>query len=256
MTAKAAALMREAAPQPELLDFMLYPVDCVNVKTAIKAQLRGIDCADLLSAAGSVPPDAVLAMVRDRDFSPLPPAMRSAVPAALEDYSKRRDPQAIDLPIDRACFEDMADGAKKCGSPLLCEYVRRRADAVNIGASMRLARSGAPSGLLARTLVPGGAIPSDAIKEAYPDADALKNLLAPTVYGRALKSDIAGTEAALDALVAELFDSVRYLVFGAEVLAAHIDARSREARAARKRSAELAFATAGGATDGEVRKAV
>lgn len=247
---RAASLVLDAAPEPDLLKFMLYPADCNNIKTAVKAQLRGVPCDDILSNEGSIPSEKLADMLADRDFSELPPHMKKAVPEAIDAYVKRKNPQIIDLLVDCACFADMTEAAEKTGSPVLVDYAHRRADSANIMTFLRQKRGGAPLSLLNNSLVEGGSIGADVFESAYEEgASALAPALSFTGYsflqrrlsgsGQNQQPDYSVIEREAEDYTLSVFAPVRFQAFGIEVLAAYLASRFTEAKNARITAAML-----------------
>ena len=225
----------EAAPAPELFDFLRYPYDCHNIKAAMKCHLRGIAPDTVLMELGSIDVSLVAQMPQADDFSALPAAMAEAAPLAMQAYVKTTNPRLIDTILDKACFADMLACAKKSGDKFHTDLVRTQIDLINIMICLRLARMKAGEQgelLLEQAMLDGGLLDKDGLMDAYKQGQTvLIDSLARTPYDKfatALR-DSDGTAASAEKLAddfrMELVRSVKYTTFGASVLSAYFCAQ-------------------------------
>lgn len=141
--ADAFALVEESVPFPALFSFLRIPYDCHNLKSALKASFRGEDFIRFFLPLGNFTLEELAAMTAARDFSPLPDALRRAVPEASADFSASRDPQEIDRILDRASFAAMLEEVGRFRVKSLTALVELKIDLVNLITAIRLYRMGA-----------------------------------------------------------------------------------------------------------------
>lgn len=153
----------KSIPDPKLFDFMRYEYDANNLKAAIKAKVGGIEADGMLFACGTASPEAAVAAVESGEYKAFPAHMAAAAPKALTAYAATRDPQSIDLAIDRAAFADMLDAA--AADETLTAAIKLRIDAINVQTAVRLLDAGKPAGLSAM-LLEGGNLPVKTFKAA------------------------------------------------------------------------------------------
>lgn len=146
----------KSIPDAKLFDFMRYEFDANNLKAAIKAKVGGMEADGMLFACGTVAPAEAVEAVESGDFAAFPKHMAAAAPKALEAYAATRDPQRIDLAVDRAAFADMLDAA--AADKTLTEAVKLRIDAINVQSAVRMLDAGKAAGLSA-VLLEGGNLP-------------------------------------------------------------------------------------------------
>lgn len=146
----------KSIPDAKLFDFMRYEFDANNLKAAIKAKVGGVTADGMLFACGTVAPAAAKEAVESGNFAAFPKHMAAAAPKALEAYAATRDPQRIDLAVDRAAFADMLDAA--AADKTLTEAVKLRIDAINVQSAVRMLDAGKAAGLSA-VLLEGGNLP-------------------------------------------------------------------------------------------------
>lgn len=141
--ADAFALVEESVPFPALFSFLRIPYDCHNLKSALKASFRGEDFIRFFLPLGNFTLEELAAMTAARDFSPLPDALRRAVPEASAAFSASRDPQEIDRILDRASFAAMLEEVGRFRVKSLTALVELKIDLVNLITAIRLYRMGA-----------------------------------------------------------------------------------------------------------------
>ena len=230
----------ESAPAPELFDFLRYPYDCHNIKSAIKCYLRKLSCGDMLFDLGTVTPATVAEMPEKGDFSALPAEMAKAAPLALQAYEKTGNPRAIDLILDKACFADMLRCAQDSGEEFHVQLVCTQIDLVNLMICLRLVRMEAGKQgkmLLEQALLDGGMLDVGALLGAYTEGQsAVLYLLSRTPYEKLARliAESDGTAATAERLAddfrMELIRNAKQTTFGAPVLTAYFYAQEYAVR--------------------------
>lgn len=229
----AVDCVRGAVPDFSVFAPLLYKYDCTNIKTALKCSILSIDFEDKLFSCGSVEKDAAAKAIREAKWNIFPAAMAEAASKAKETYLKTGEARAIDLMLDRACFEDMVRDA---ADPLICDIISMRADAANTLTSLRIAAMYMPeetaAALMPRALVSGGKIPHSAFDLGLAKlADAAGESIIKNEIVKLSKSpSISFAEAELmfdDAILAKLTE-VKYTSFGSAVATRYLLVREAE----------------------------
>lgn len=226
--ASAAALAHEAIPEKELISPLLYKYDCANIKTAIKCTIRNISPEGMLFTCGTVPVQTVIDAAQSSDFKKIPGAMGKAAEEALKVYTKTGEVRAIDLILDRACFQDMKKSADTLGCDLVKNIVKIRADGVNLLTAMRIAADGLDAdtafSLFERAFVPGGemklsafASPSSGVFSADKIASHASGASADAVKTAAKETDPEKAQRMIDEAILKLCTKYRFKPFGPEV---------------------------------------
>ncbi len=156
------------APESPVIRMWLYPYDCNNLKASIKGAFRGVEVRGMLFDFGTVLPDTLELAVRDRRFDAFPTHMRAGAVAAMDTYAATRDPQQVDLILDRACYLDMLE-ASAAGSDFVRALLSLQIDLLNTVMALRVIRMGggaAASALLEAARIPGGSL-------SWPSAEEL-----------------------------------------------------------------------------------
>lgn len=201
-------------PDEKELSFFKYPNDYHNLKVLLKAEFLKTDASHLLIDSGTIPADKLQDMLRRRDFSLMTVEMRQAVDEAIELFAKSRDPQEIDLRLDKACYKDMLSDAEESGNQFLQEYVKKLIDSLNIDAFARLKEVGKPRAFFKRVFLDGGNLDENAVEQR---AAAIMN-----------EVTLSGVEKYLDAQRMEFVKDALYVPFGIEPVVGYLEAKEAE----------------------------
>ena len=201
-------------PDEKELSFFKYPNDYHNLKVLLKAEFLKTDASHLLIDSGTIPADKLQDMLRRRDFSLMTVEMRQAVDEAIELFAKSRDPQEIDLRLDKACYKDMLSDAEEYGNQFLQVYVKKLIDSLNIDAFARLKEVGKPRAFFKRVFLDGGNLDENAVEQR---AAAIVN-----------EVTLSGVEKYLDAQRMEFVKDALYVPFGIEPVVGYLEAKEAE----------------------------
>lgn len=235
---KTFSLLRSIAPDPALLDFLLFPYDYHNLKVALKAELTGQEPDRLFMDAGTLPARKLGAALLSRSFEGYTPDMREGAMEALETYARTRDPQQVDIILDRRCFADMKRAARESGSDFAVEYVTRLIDLTNLKAYFRLKRMERSPEFANRVFVGGGFVERTTLESLYEQQpEVFVQTLAYTPYGEIAKSGaslyrqpggMARLELLCDNYVMEYLKKAKYVPFGFQILLGYAAAKESE----------------------------
>ena len=124
-----------------VIEFLRYPTDCNNIKAQIKCFSRGVEARSMMiEGVGTLHVNEIESAFREKDYSRFPANMAKAIPACEEDFAKTKNPQVVDLMLDRACYADMLSSARENGVPYAVRLVEAKIDLQNIVTCLRLLR--------------------------------------------------------------------------------------------------------------------
>ncbi len=201
-------------PDEKVLNFLKYPNDYHNLKVLLKAEFLKTDASHLLIDSGTIPADQMEEMLRKREYSQMTVEMRAAVDEAIELFAKSRDPQEIDLRLDKACYKDMLTDAEESGNDFLKEYVMRKIDSLNIDSFVRLKEIGKPRTFYRRVFLEGGNLDENAIEQ---QASGIVN-----------EVGVSGVEKYLDNEKMDFVRDALYVPFGIEPIVGYLEAKEAE----------------------------
>ena len=92
---------------PEYFNIFLYQSDYHNIKVILKAEFLGTDPEPFFMGSGSIDTKDLVNMVRERDFVGMSTEMKDAIEEVLDVFGRTKDPQQVDIILDKACYKDM-----------------------------------------------------------------------------------------------------------------------------------------------------
>lgn len=240
---KVYQLLSELAPEPEIINMFLISNDYHNIKVFLKSEFSGQEAANIVIEPGSISVNTLNVMIQDRNFNDMPAVMKNAVTECIETFGTTKNPQIIDLILDRAHFVHMKELARKSGSKFLNELVVIMIDISNLKIFLRVKNLKKTWDFLQRVLIPGGKIDSKLFVENL-DAtlDNFLEILRGTPYSDILEEsieDIRSTksltkfEKLCDNFILSFVKNARFIIFGIEPLIGYLIAKETEIRNAR-----------------------
>ena len=230
----------ELAPDSDALCLWLYPYDCNNLKAAQKAHIRGIDPTSMLFDFGTLSTTDIVKMVEMGSYEGLPANLQASAQTAMDEYAKTKNPQVIDLILDKACWRDMLDAAKASGEAFVIRLVQTRIDLLNVMIALRILRmkSGEVGKVLfADAFLEGGELTLESLTEALEKGEeALWESLRYSEYSRFAegfaKSDatLCTAEKLADNHWMSLIMENKFVPMGLEVMIAFLAAHEYEVK--------------------------
>lgn len=233
--------LRSAVPQPALVEVFQIKYDYHNLKVLVKAEALGTNADRLLMTGGRYVPQELAEAYRRGTLGDYPESLRHAAEEAREILNASGDPQASDLVLDRACYEEMSAAAKESGSTFLQGYVRLAVDAANLRTAVRCQRMGAGNETLAGSMLPGGNVEPRTIAAAK-GGELARRLAGTPLEGAAelgaeLTAAGSGTltafETSCDNALNNYLSQAKRVAFGEAPVVAFLCTREAEATAIR-----------------------
>ncbi|HEY8498981.1 MAG TPA: V-type ATP synthase subunit C [Clostridia bacterium] len=237
---KTYALLAEIAPMPEVVDAFKRKYDYFNVKVLLKAEFSGQEPPQILTDTGVFGAEQIKRIIRERDYSELSPVMIQAITDTYENFSRMRDPQAVDLIIDKASYAQYVDDLNEFDSPFLHELVRIIIDITNIKMYIRARGLNKSWDFIGKLLLKGGEISEEFyFTEFDKPVEAFVDDLHQTKYGDAVKrgwelytakKNTSGLEKLLDDFLMRYVRSSKLITMGVEPFIAYLFAKETEIR--------------------------
>ena len=222
----------------DIFKILKYQYDCHNIKSCIKCQSIDRDPASIMVDLGSVSAADTIEAVRAKKYEIFPFNMASSADYAVSEYNKTKDPQIIDITLDRGCYLDMLDLANKLDVPFILDAIKRKLDLTNIITALRILRSKASYALFEKSRLPFGQLDEQFFKEGFSQGEnAFLDSLVYTPYSvlsekreKGESMSLAALEKIFDDFYIESLKSAKYLISGAEVIFSYIVAKEYEIR--------------------------
>ena len=233
--------LSRAVPGEPGLEIFKLKYDYHNAKTILKAQAMGVDAARLLLKGGRYDPEELLSRWQQESLGGCSDTFRKAMEQGAALLKESKDPQQVDLLLDKAMYAEMAKLAKDGKSAFLEGYVRILVDAANLRTAVRVYRMDKEDEFLRSVLLEGGNVSVQTIAAARGEgiADVFQSgLLAQAAkLGAALVKPGSGAltafEKACDDAVTRYVSASRRIPFGEQVVIGFLYAREAEITAVR-----------------------
>ncbi|QAA34062.1 V-type ATP synthase subunit C [Clostridium manihotivorum] len=231
-------LMYEVSPYREIVDIMSIKYDFHNIKVLIKSKVSKKDMKDILINIGTVELHKLSDAVMNDSYRDIPKVMAKAIEEVFLDFSKEKDPQRIDLILDRYQYQAVEDISERLKNPFIERYVDFLIDLSNIRTLLRVKKQKKGKDFLKETLLTGGKLDRDKILILLNESpENIYNKLAHTDYAPVLKSGIedyiktqsaSKLEKLSDNYLMNFMKDAKYVTFGPEPILAYIYAKESE----------------------------
>ena len=134
---KTWILVKEMVSDQTVFDVLLIQDSFHNLKAAVKTVVDGEVQANIFYDNASVSGEALVEIIKNKDFRSLPESMRECALEAYECLVHTGDGQMCDVIIDRAAMRAMLAAAEKNGDALLKEYAETVVAVANIKIAVR-----------------------------------------------------------------------------------------------------------------------
>jgi len=236
-------LMDELTGEQDIKKLLSLKYDYHNLKVLLKEKFLGTDLSRLYISYGSEDFSKVKNAYLSENFEGIDEKMVEALKAATEDFELTRDPQRIDIMIDRYYFEHLLQLAKSTEIPLFEEYVRDTIDFTNIRTLIRVKKMDKDQNFLDQVILDGGYLSKEKIYFAL--KSSLEEIMETFKDERIGKDLVKGIEAfkktgnlndyekIVDNSLMKLHEPSKTTIFGPEPLFSYLYAKEAEIKALR-----------------------
>ncbi|MCB2311560.1 V-type ATP synthase subunit C [Clostridium tagluense] len=232
------SLMYSVSPDPLIVDIMSLKYDYHNIKVMLKGKALNKDFSHMLIPVGTVDIEKLKLYMTAEDYRELNPKMREAIIQTEKVYNELKNPQKIDIIIDKYMYIDMLERAKETKIDFIIHYVVTSINFCNIKSIIRLKRQEKNVEFLKEVMLTGGDIANDILLRAFDDT--IENMAAKfssLKYGDVIKLGLeeyikTGKLSALEKLsenyIMKTLKVAKYITFGPEPVFAYILAKETE----------------------------
>ncbi|MGL5649955.1 MAG: V-type ATP synthase subunit C [Clostridium sp.] len=237
------ALMYSASPSKSLIDIMSLKYDYHNIKVLLKGMILRKDFSNMLIPVGKMELSKLKYMVENNSLRDLPIRMKEAIIAANEDFEINKDPQRIDIIVDRYMFMELHDIAKELNDKFIDKYLKVLVDSTNLKTLLRVKKQGKGKEFLEEVIIKGGSIDKDLLKGLLTDTvENIATKLSHTNYAEMIREGIEEftktnsaslLEKLVDNYIMKLMKEAKFIPFGPEPVIAYIYAKETEIKVVR-----------------------
>ena len=242
-TERIFSLIRELSMDTEIVDILSLQYDYHNLKVLLKGKLAEKDFTDMIMDAGTEKADKLKVKFDTRNYNELPEEFIQAINEVEEDFYENKDPQRIDIIVDKYYYKNLLRIARKINVPIITDYVEGLIDFQNMITLFRVKKQNRDMKFLEEVIHEGGTISKDKIISSINDTtEAIVNKFRKERIGIYLIRGIeaygeTGRLSELEKISAnylmELNKDSKYIVFGPEPLFTYLIAKEREINAIR-----------------------
>ena len=235
--------MYKMSPSKELIDLMSIKYDYHNIKVILKGRFLNKDLSDILIKVGRTEVTKLKSIIDNDELVDLNPTMRKGIEETLEDFNIKKDPQRIDIILDKYMFEEMKLIAKGLDDKFSSTYIKVIIDLTNIKSLLRIKKQNKGREFLLSVVIDGGNIDKDMLVMLLTDAtENIPSKLSYTNYENVLKVGVedyckkgsAGLlEKLVDNYIMDMMKDAKMITFGCEPLLAYIYAKETEIKVIR-----------------------
>lgn len=237
---KTYALLSEIAPVPEVVEAFKRKYDYFNIKVLLKAEFSGQEPPQILMDTGVFAIEQIKRIIRERDYGELSPIMIQAITDTYDAFSRMRDPQAVDLIIDKASYAQFVNDLNEFDTPFLHELARIIIDTTNIKMYVRARSLNKSWDFIGKLLLKGGEISEEFYFTGFDKSiESFVDDLSSTKYGDTVKrgwemytakKNISGLEKLLDDFLMRFIRRSKLITMGVEPFIAYLFAKDTEIR--------------------------
>ncbi|WP_035290903.1 V-type ATP synthase subunit C [Clostridium sp. KNHs214] len=231
-------LIYDVCPIKSVVDIMSIKYDYHNLKVMIKGKILNKDFSHMLVPVGKFEISKLKYAVDNEYYRDLNKTMRSSIEKVTEDFKNLKDPQRIDIILDKYMFEEMIAISKEINDKFLDKYIGTMADLTNIKTLLRVKKQNKGRDFFLSVMLPGGSIPKEKMLALINESvENIPGRLSYTDYNEILKLGVeeyskTGSVSLLEKLsdnyIMKLMREAKYVSFGLEPVIAYIYAKENE----------------------------
>ncbi len=254
---RVLGLISKLSHDPELTDLFHLRYDFQNLKLLLKARYltqhavnrepfppkAGPPLAETVNHlidAGLIDPEEMKRIVNEGDYRELPEEMRLILEKAVKEYEESKDPQIIDILIDREMHSLFMRKAKEKKNRSLIELFQTMIDLSNIKNFIRVRELEKDRDFFKKAFLPSGRLDQESFLRIYEEPlDSLTDILKETPYLNMVKEallhwewvknrSLSELERASDNFILRYLRRARWLLFDLQPLIAYLLAKENE----------------------------
>ena len=237
------ALLYSIIPEKKLIDIMSLKYDYHNAKVFIKGKILKKDFSHMIIPIGIEDPVKLKYAIDNEYFRDLNPIIREAIEVSLEDFISNKDPQRIDVIIDKYMFDAVSEISKEIKDDFLEKYIKSLIDLTNLKTLLRVKKQNKGRDFLEEVIIDGGSIDKDVLRGLLTDSvENIVSKLSHTDYAEMLREGIEEftktnsaslLEKLVDNYIMKLMKEAKFIPFGPEPVLAYVYAKETEIKVVR-----------------------
>ena len=231
-------LVYEISPVKEVVKVMSLKYDYHNIKVILKEKVLRKDFTHMLIKLGSLDIQDIRNKVNSDNYKSLNGNLGKAVAEALKTFEDTKDPQKIDIIIDKYMFIELVEIKNALNYKFIDNLVKAMIDSTNIRTLLRIKKQNKGKDFADEVIVNGGAIDKSRLVNLLNESpENIMNKLQSTIYSNFVKEGIEGyietnsanlLEKLSDNYIMALMKDSKLVTFGPERILSYIYAKETE----------------------------
>ena len=159
--------LKDIFDNKELINIFLKKYKYNNIKLMLKAKLLNVDLGDILFNIEDFDNEFIYTAIKTENYSSLPDEIGDLVKKVLKDFEENKDPQRIDILIDKIMFGELLKESKNISSDFLTKYIQILIDVFNVKTLFRIKNLNLNRALFDDVIVSGGNIALSNLKMIF-----------------------------------------------------------------------------------------
>lgn len=224
--------------EKEILELICLKYNYHNLKSILKGKVSGINLENLFIYSTLSDPNKIKLQFESGKFTDIRNEFKVALKEAEKKYAESKDPQIIDIVIDRAFYNHLNSVAQSLEVDLFRDYASCIIDFYNLSSMMRAKAMGRDIHFLDEILVEGGEVSISKLKSLFKE-DFEKVILAlkSEKFGKILVKYIEKyketksftvIESVKDRYLTKLREDAKFIFFGPETIFSYLLEKEKE----------------------------
>ena len=159
--------LKDIFDNKELINIFLKKYKYNNIKLMLKAKLLNVDLGDILFNIEDFDNEFIYTAIKTENYFSLPDEIGDLVKKTLKDFEENKDPQRIDILIDKIMFGELLKESKNINSDFLTKYIQILIDVFNVKTLFRIKNLNLNRALFDDVIVSGGNIALSNLKMIF-----------------------------------------------------------------------------------------
>ncbi|MDO4594499.1 MAG: V-type ATP synthase subunit C [Tissierellia bacterium] len=230
-------VMTDVSPDKSVVNFLEQKYIFHNLKVLVKEIIQDKDYSDIYVDIGDVDYLKLKKDLKDKDKTS-DSFYYKAAKAAIDSYEENKDPQVIDLSLDKSYFSYLLKLAKKMDYKFFIDYTKTRIDFMNIKSLLRAKSQRKSPEFVDSIMIDGGNIDKNEFRryvnqEITSDSSLFKSsdiyyYVRSAIEAKDIYKTMSQYEKVVDNYLMDLIISTKSLTYGAETVFSYIVAKETE----------------------------
>ena len=184
-------LVYELCPVKEIVDLMSTKYKYHNIKVLLKGKFLEKDLSNMLIDLGREDLNELKRKIDTDNFRDLKGNVEKAVLEVISDFEANKDPQKIDIIVDRYMFKELDEIKKSLNYKFTDKLVNAMIDSTNVRTLLRVKKQGKGREFASEVLVTGGAISKDTLVAIINETpENIISKLSTSIYSDLIKEGV------------------------------------------------------------------